>query len=96
MFSYITICLFFSLATTEEEMLKNALAMSVEPSLDDGAFSPDNFEAMSEEQQIALALQMSMANDAEAMEAETMFTPAAPTTTSAALPAGVRVVFTWH
>ena len=59
-------------------MLQSALAMSVEPSATSGTFSPD---AMTEEQQIAFALQMSLANDAEAMEADS--TPA-PTSTTAA------------
>ena len=64
-------------ATNEEEMLQSALAMSVDPSPGPG-FTPDNFEAMSEEQQIALALQMSLADGGSAME-----TDSTPVTASA-------------
>ena len=69
--------MFLLTATNEEEMLQSALAMSVDPSPASAAFSPDNFDAMTEEQQIAFALQMSLANDAEAMDAESTPAPTA-------------------
>lgn len=51
-------------------MLQSALAMSVDPSPMPG-FNPDNFANMTEEQQIAYALQMSLADaDKDAMEVE--------------------------
>lgn len=63
-------------------MLKNALAMSVDPSpAPDAAFTPDNFEAMTEDQQIAFALQMSLA-EGENMETETTPAPLAATVSS--------------
>lgn len=61
-------CLFA--ASNEEALLQSALAMSVDPSPMPG-FNPDNFANMTEEQQIAYALQMSLADaDKDAMEVE--------------------------
>jgi len=57
-----------NLATNEEEMLRNALAMSVDqPPSSGGSYTP-HFDAMTEEQQIALAMQMSLADDAMDVE----------------------------
>ena len=62
-------------------MLQSALAMSVDPSPAPG-FTPDNFDAMTEEQQIAFALQMSLA-DSGSSAMETDSTPIAAATSLA-------------
>lgn len=63
-------------------MLQSALAMSIDPSPAPG-FTPDNFDAMTEEQQIALALQMSLADSGSAMETESTPIAAAGAASSA-------------
>lgn len=54
-------------------MLQSALAMSMDQSPAPPAYTPDNLnaDAMTEEQQIALALQMSLADGGSAMETDT-------------------------
>lgn len=62
------------IATIEEAALQSALAMSVDPSGGGpaaGNLGNIDFNALTEEQQIALALQMSLAEAEEPMETET-------------------------
>lgn len=51
--------------TNEEARLQSALDMSVDPTPMPAGATPDSFDEMTEEQQIAMALQMSLAMDTE-------------------------------